>query len=196
MLFFCPLLKSTLALSLGNRSACLFQTGDYDLATADINFAMSLGYPEEIKYKLYDRLGRCHLKSGNPIKAKPAFLIANQLISKASDIEERRMDELKKSFKSLIEQCEKQLSTQSNGTDDKISKPHLPDINIDTSDMFPCKEYPALVSKVEVKQSDSVGRHVVAKEAMQLGDTVLVENPYAAVLYPEQNGKNCHHCFK
>lgn len=187
--------QSTLALSLGNRSACLFQIKDYELAIADINFALSLGYPEEIKYKLYDRLGRCHLKNGNPLKAKPAFLIANQLLSKSKEAEEKKLEKLKKSFQCLIEECEQLSKCSANGKS-KENDFSLPDTTIETTDMVQSKEYPALSAKVEVKQNDVVGRHVVAKESLQLGDTVLVESPFAAVLYPEQNGKNCHNCFK
>jgi hypothetical protein len=188
-------LQSTLALSLANRSACLFQTGDYELAIADINFALSLGYPEDIKYKLYDRLGRCHLKNGNPAKAKPSFLIANQLVSKCNDIEENKRDQLVSSFDMLTKECEKSLTSPNDIRITKENSP-MPDTKVDTTDMVPSEEYPALVSKVEVRQTDDVGRHVVAKESLELGDTVLVEHPYAAVLYPEQNGKNCLNCFK
>ena len=167
--------------------------GDYELAIADINFALSLGYPEEIRYKLYDRLGRCHLKNGNPVKAKPSFLIAHQLLSKSGDMEEKKMDELKSSLQTCIRECEKLLGNTAKQTEEDIS---LPDTMIDTTDMIRSTDYSALGFKVEVKQDDVVGRHVVAKESLELGETVLVESPFAAVLYPEQNGKNCHHCFK
>lgn len=173
----------------------MFQSGDYELAIADINFALSLGYPEDIKYKLYDRLGRCHLKNGNPAKAKPSFLIANQLVSKCIDIEEKKRNQLLSSFNTLTNDCEKSITSCNNITTN-VEKNQVPDTTVDTTDMVPSEEYPALVSKVEVRETDEVGRHVVAKESLELGDTVLVERPYAAVLYPEQNGKNCHNCFK
>ena len=72
----------------------------------------------------------------------------------------------------------------------------MPETTINTTDMIRSNDYSALGSKVEVKQDDVVGRHVVANEYLELGETVLVESPFAAVLYPEQNGKNCHNCFK
>ena len=184
-----------MALSLGNRSACLFQSGDYELAISDINFALSVGYPDDIKYKLYDRLGRCQLKNGNPVKAKPSFLIATQLISKSNDIDDKKKDQLKHSLESLIKECENKIKSK-DITTNKVENKTLPDIQINIEDMIRSKEYPALASKVEVKQDNVVGRHVVAKETLQLGETVLTESPYAAVLYPENNGKNCHNCFK
>ena len=188
--------QSTLALSLGNRSACLFQMGDYELAISDINFALSLGYPEQIRYKLYDRLGRCHLKGGNPAKAKPSFLIAQKLVSNcAADMEEKKINELKNSFQDCIQECEK-ISNVSNKPDQTKETISLPDAMINTTDMTRSNDYPALGFKVEVKQDDIVGRYIMAKESLKVGETVLVESPFASVLYPEQNGKNCHHCFK
>ena len=79
-----------------------------------------------------------------------------------------------------------------NGTENK----KISDIQIQIDDMIRSKEFPALANKLEVKQDNIVGRHVVAKESLKLGETVLTESPYAAVLYPENNGKNCHNCFK
>ena len=184
-----------MALSLGNRSACLFQSGDYELAIADINFALSVGYPEDIKYKLYDRLGRCHMKNSNPIKAKPSFLIATQLLSKCNDLDEKKKSQLKNSFESLIKECENAINSKDkilNGTQNKKTL----DIQIKVDDMIRSKEFPALANKLEVKQDNIVGRHVIAKDSLKLGETVLTESPYAAVLYPENNGKNCHNCFK
>ena len=184
-----------MALSLGNRSACLFQSGDYDLAISDINFAFSVGYPEDIKYKLYDRLGRCHLKNNNPVKAKPSFLIATQLLSKCNDLDEAKISQLKRSFELLIQECENSINAEDKMTNGKQSKV-LPDIQISTNDMIRSKEYPSLADKLEIKEDKIVGRHIVAKESLKLGETVLTESPYAAVLYPENNGKNCHNCFE
>ena len=101
-------LQSTLSLSLGNRSACLLKMDDYENAIADINFALSLGYPEQTRYKLYDRLGKCHLKNGNPLKAKPAFLIAHQLVSKCDEkCDAKKVEDLKSFYQLCIKECDK-----------------------------------------------------------------------------------------
>ena len=184
-----------MALSLGNRSACLFQSGDYDLAISDINFALSVGYPEDIKYKLYDRLGRCHLKNCNPVKAKPSFLIATQLLSKCDDIDEKKKSELKNSLELLIQECNNSINVKDKIGNIKENRT-MPDIQIHIDDMIRSNEYPALAEKLEIRQDNIVGRHIIAKESLQLGETVLTESPYAAVLYPENNGKNCHNCFE
>ena len=36
---------------------------------------------------------------------------------------------------------------------------------------------------------------MVANKPIKSGDTVAVENPFAAVLYPDKAGTNCDNCF-
>ena len=189
-------MQCTLALSLGNRSACLFKMGDYELAIADINFALSLGYPEQTRYKLYDRLGKCHLKNGNPAKAKPSFLIANQLVCKSDDMEINKLEELKSSFQQSIQECEKEVNLANVAKQLKANATLPNPQSFNNSQMDRSQQYQALGSKLEVIKDDIVGRHVVAKENLELGEKVLVENPFAAVLYPEQVGKACASCFR
>ena len=50
-------------------------------------------------------------------------------------------------------------------------------------------------SKLEVKYSVEAGRFVAAKANVAVGDTLAVEEPYAAALYPEKFGLNCQMCF-
>ena len=57
-------------------------------------------------------------------------------------------------------------------------------------------DYPALSSKATVSSRKNYGRHVVATDTIGVGETILVEEPYAAVLYPEKMGLYCSHCFK
>ena len=38
--------ENTLALSLANRSACLFHMGEYEAAASDVHSAIASGYPE------------------------------------------------------------------------------------------------------------------------------------------------------
>ena len=170
--------------------------GDYELAIADINFALSLGYPEQTRYKLYDRLGKCHLKNGNPAKAKPSFLIASQLVCKSDDIEINKLKELKSSVRQSIQECEKEVNLANVTKQAKLNAtlPNPPFFN--NSQMDRSQQYQALGSKLEVIKDDIVGRHVVAKENLELGEEVLVEHPFAAVLYPEQIGKACTNCFR
>ena len=96
--------SSTLAFSLGNRSACLLNLGNYEEACSDINLALALGYPEEGRYKLYERLGRIYSKMGLAPRAKTSFMIAKQLVISTSSL----TDDKKNEFLTMVEQLSKE----------------------------------------------------------------------------------------
>lgn len=58
------------------------------------------------------------------------------------------------------------------------------------------KDYPNATKKMTVKQSEGMGRYVVANEDISTGDVIAAEPPYAACLLPECFGSHCHHCFE
>ena len=49
--------------------------------------------------------------------------------------------------------------------------------------------------KLEVNYSADAGRFVAARADVAVGDTLVVEDPYAAALYPEKFGLNCQTCL-
>ena len=57
-------------------------------------------------------------------------------------------------------------------------------------------DYPSLTSKTTVASRPNYGRHIVSTDKIDVAETVLVEEPYAAVLFPEKIGIYCSHCFK
>ena len=50
-------------------------------------------------------------------------------------------------------------------------------------------------SLLRVEFDPKVGRHVLAAKPVRAGDTLVVEEPVASVLYPEKAGSNCDVCF-
>jgi SET and MYND domain-containing protein 4 len=59
----------------------------------------------------------------------------------------------------------------------------------------PNKSVKEMSSLLSVTHSPAVGRHVVAAKPIQTGDTILVEEPFASILYPDKLGTNCSTCF-
>lgn len=171
---------------MGNRSACLFSSGDFAEAAADINFALSLGYPAATRYKLYERLGRCHLKLGNALKARPAFVIVKQLLQ-GDPPEGHALPKEKRS--ALLNSTEK-LLTECQGA----PGPAFPATRGQNGPTTMVAQ--GLSSKVAIVRDSLVGQHAVAKETLLPGEVVLREEPCAAALYPEKLGFNCTHCFK
>ena len=66
----------------------------------------------------------------------------------------------------------------------------LPKLKLGTN-----KTVKEMSSLLNVQHSPDVGRHVIAAKPIQTGDTLLVEQPFASVLYPDKMGTNCCTCF-
>jgi len=63
-------------------------------------------------------------------------------------------------------------------------------------DLTPDLDQSTFCSKITDAIHPEFGRHILANERIPVSETVLVENPYAAVLYPEKSGLYCAQCFK
>lgn len=59
----------------------------------------------------------------------------------------------------------------------------------------PNPRIPAISNCLKLQQSDQFGRHVVATEALSVGDVVMIERPYIVCLRPPQRYKRCSHCM-
>ena len=51
-------------------------------------------------------------------------------------------------------------------------------------------------SKVEVRCDDTVGRHVVALEDIEVGEVIVEEEPLSSVLHASKLSSNCSRCLK
>lgn len=65
-----------LSIAYANRSAVLFKVKKFDLCILDIDRALSHDYPDTLKYKLYERKGKCLLQIGRSTEAKKLFSVS------------------------------------------------------------------------------------------------------------------------
>ena len=107
--------KTTLALSLANRSAALVHLKKYDLAVNDIQLALQSSYPESQRYKLYDRLGYCHQQLGDYVKAKTAFSVALSCLDEADQLMPTAVGEWRKK----LEKSRDKAASSSNSSGNK-----------------------------------------------------------------------------
>lgn len=56
--------------------------------------------------------------------------------------------------------------------------------------------FEALSSKVRIQSDTLVGRHAIAQADIEAYETVLSEEAYSVVLYPDKFGLNCAHCLR
>jgi len=186
----------TLAYAIANRSACLYHMGDMNHAIADARFALSLGYPDQLKYKLMERIAKCHLHLKQFDKAKVAVKDGQKCISNNKDkIDDKKLKAAVKSFAELMQNCvnlkytEEVTVLDKEDVEDVIPKP--PKLTAGANAKL-IKEFS---KNIKVEHKEGEGRHVVANKAVKAGDTLVVEDAFAAVLYASKQGTNCIHCF-
>lgn len=72
---FAPNKSKELALGFANRSAVKFSSGEYSSCITDIDYALAGEYPDHLKYKLYERKGRCLQQMGMNSSSKESFQV-------------------------------------------------------------------------------------------------------------------------
>jgi tetratricopeptide (TPR) repeat protein len=101
---YAPSNSEELSLAIANRSAVLFELGEYEKCNSDISMAISCGYPEKSLYKLYLRKGKCMKRQGNYADAKFALRKAAETL-KVADLNEKRKVAIHEEVEKLITQC-------------------------------------------------------------------------------------------
>merc|ERR1712121_238175 len=96
----------TLAYAIANRSACLYHLDDMTHAMADARLALSLGYPDQLKYKLFERIAKCYLHLRDFDKAKPVVKDAQRYLEKYKDsLNQKKYKSAAKSLAELSKCC-------------------------------------------------------------------------------------------
>ena len=179
-----------LCLAFANRSAVLFHLKEYEQCLRDIQQALNYGYPEELKYKLFDRQGKCLVQLGRTGKACDCFLEAREALN-SSRLDCQKMEEWSRDLEREI--CKSQQVAKDSGPSVLFSgeQVDLPKVMYGQN-----KQYVSASSAVDVVMSDSLGRHLVARRDINVGDTLVIEKPYASVLLPKHLGTHCYNCLK
>ena len=201
-IFFSPL---ELPLALGNRSAALYQLGRYSECVADIDLALALGFQLHLRYKLYDRKGRCCLGLEQFYKAISCYEEVVKSLTHTTLSPQQR--------ENIVFNCQKQTavcrsllaensrgSQQSRAAGAHVSSSAGAAKSVQFS-LEPCLDEPSYYLPnatvgTEIRYSQAKGRFAVTKKPLQVGDVVISEMPYASVLSPSLWYKRCYLCFK
>ena len=177
-------MHTTLATGYANRSAVLFRMKKYEASLQNIALALNNNYPDELRYKLYDRRGQCYLASKHRERAVNSFTQALECLPKSNLDDQRR-----KVWTGVLEQRLKSCSGLSD---------HLP--NEKEELIEGCAEvnerFPSLSLACTVAFTEDAGRFIKASRDILPGEVVVVEKPYASVLMEAQKLEHCHHCTK
>ena len=153
----------------------------------DIKLAFENKYPEELQYKLFDRKGNCFLELGNQSEAITNFKIAQDFLAKAS-LNEKARASWTKTLAKQLDRCQVASSESKSDQDAPQQIPKLTGASNLT--------HPNCSDAVRIKYNNVVGRYVVADQDIKVGDVIMVEKPFASVLFESFHKTHCYHCFK
>ena len=169
------------------RSASLFHLKKYKECLEDIKLAFENKYPEELQYKLFDRKGNCFLELGNQSEAIANFKFAQDFLAKASLNDKARASWTK----TLAKQLDRCQVVGSESKSDQDAPQRIPKLT-GASNLT----HPNCSDAVRIKYNNVVGRYVVADQDIKVGDVIMVEKPFASVLFESFHKTHCYHCFK
>ncbi len=177
-----------LALALANRSACLRKIGAFELALEDIRLAFIYGYPKDRYYKLLDRRARCLQSLGRTCEARAAF---SEALNSATDLN-LSTDEARQ-FVGGLKDAMKQLH---NEKPKKFAKDKDKGLHNVLEIVGPRhSRFNFAADCLELVHSPERGRHLVATRDIDIGETLLYEEPVAFWLDGDRHGTHCQHCF-
>ena len=179
--------SSELALGFGNRSAVLLQMKKHKECIEDIELALKYGYPEDLKYKLLDRKGRCLMELGKFKEAGVVFQSLREILD-STKLNLAQKTTIKASIEKKIEECA--------SSDEIPQKEARALIEVPTLSGPASERYPNASDAFEVRHNQEYGRYGVAAKDVRIGDVILVESPYVCVLNQDMFDIRCYHCFR
>lgn len=181
-----------LSLAYANSSAVLFNLKRFHECLRGIQLALSNGYPEELRYKVFDRQGKCFVELGKFEEARTCFGKAKQALN-GSSLDEKKKDMWYKDLEVEIcrvqedENSKRQTSTNKIFMDEVFELPKLTHGHNTMLVSASCA--------IDIVTSSASGRHLVATRNIDVGDILVIEKPFASVLLPCHVDSHCYHCL-
>jgi len=185
---FAPYPSEQLALGYANRSAVLFQLGLYLECIQDIDRALDLKYPDNLRAKLYLRKTECLMSLGNH-SVEDMLKEAQYWLDKMS-LNDTNRGKLAAKLDVLHN---KTVQTELN-TANKKAKTVEPSA-LPTTESHN-NEVPCASDAVAIKYNKRYGRHVVATRNIHPGEVIAVEKPYSLILMQENIQTHCSNCLR
>lgn len=176
-----------LPLSLGNRSVVLFNKKQFSSCLEDCKSALLFGYPKELQYKLYERMGRCHVALGKNKEAKEAFDKCVKLLDDSKLADDKKTVIIKDIDVIKANMNEKDSCDVLENGQDCSNKLTLASSN---------KQFCKLSSSVDIVYNDQAGRFAQANKIIQPGEVILAETPVTWSMNASVADKTCSRCLK
>ncbi|XP_068146195.1 SET and MYND domain-containing protein 4 [Drosophila tropicalis] len=177
-----------LRIALANRSATLYHLQKYKECLLDIQRSIDLGYPKDLIYKLYERQARCHMA----LKDYPHTIESFKKCITAMDDSTLSSDKRAKLNLDAMTMI-KMLQHDPRTAKQDAKQKKLATSSVSSTALQQEKEF--LSDLVRIDQNKQEGRFARAAADVKIGQELLVERPFVAVLLEKYAKTHCEACF-
>lgn len=182
-----------LALAFGNRSACLYNQGQFSSCLQDIALALKYRFPKDNAHRLLQRRGMCQIKLNLLKEASESLDEAEaSLMNNCPKMPKAKRQSLLRDMKALRVEIETKLQMATN--ESPVNESTTVD---DDKDIF--EEHPKLTGAsigLDLCTDAELGRFIKTNRDFEVGDLVFSEEPFGSVLLPEHFSTHCYHCHR
>ncbi|XP_018306550.1 SET and MYND domain-containing protein 4 isoform X2 [Mycetomoellerius zeteki] len=186
---YAPSNSINLSIAIANRSASLFYLDRWQDCISDINLAIKLGYPENLRYKLHLRAAQCYLKLHNKTSAVETVLQMHSILNE-HNISNETKEQLQRQINDIMSKVSC-MEENADSTTDTTEFPSLPEVAYGENPDFRCAS-----AAVEIKCAPEKGRYVVANRDIKRGQILFVEKAFAFVPLCHIKSDNCYNCCR
>ncbi|KYN41167.1 SET and MYND domain-containing protein 4 [Trachymyrmex septentrionalis] len=183
---YAPSSSINLSIAIANRSASLFYMDRWQDCINDINLAIKLGYPENLRYKLHLRAAQCYLKLGNKTLVVETVLQLHSIVNEPNISNETKGKQINDIILKIS--C---MEENADSTTDTAEFPSLPEVAFGENPNFRFAS-----AAVEIKCTPEKGRYVVANRDIKRGQILFVEKAFAFVPLCHIKPDNCYNCCR
>ena len=189
-----------MALAFANRSALYFRQKKFEDSFNDTKLALKCGYPKHLKYKVYQRQGKCLYELGRFKEAKQSYRDALNFIN-FSKLNKEQKQNVSNDIQSSYTEISSNQDEENDNDNLKNSIMEPKKVIVETTpDTIPSfsrnPKYPSLYKGLTVKYDASRGRHVIATENIKCGSYLACEDPIVRYLWSENMLTHCNYCMK
>lgn len=176
-----------LSIAIANRSASLFYLDRWQDCINDIELAIKLDYPDNLRYKLHLRAAQCYLKLGNRKSAIETILQMHSILNQRNMPNEKK-ERLQKQMNNITSKISC-MEDNANDTTDTTEFPSQPEVAYGENSDFQFAS-----AAIEMKYALEKGRHVVANRDIKRGQILFVEKAFAFVPLSHVEADICYNC--
>ncbi|KAG7163862.1 SET and MYND domain-containing protein 4-like [Homarus americanus] len=187
--------QESLALAYANRSAVLYEMGQFEAALADAQRAIVFGYPPARRHRLQERRAKCLQMLGRLQEAKAVLDDTINNLSSLS-LNEKEAATVKTSLTKLLAKCEGSTAPPPT-PQHQYERVFYTGPSSPPPVSCPSSDLPCLSDALRIHYTPILGRHLVAQRDIQPGEVLVVEEALAAVVKLDGTLRtHCSHCLR